>query len=362
MPHRRKLLPIIFLMLGLTLAACAPVAPSSGDGAETAPTELNALIWCDHADPELLTPFEEEFNVTVNVKEYEGTGTALALIEQSQPGDWDVFVVDSVDVPRVVEAGLLAPLPEEEFPWDDIFPELREPALHFQGDVMYAVPEKFGYNTIAFNNEAVSVDAMRAINSLWDPAYQGRIAIYDYYIPLIDMVAISLGMEPSDITAETLPEISEKLFALKDNAGLVGDVVQVQTALATGEADIIAGGGEYAVAGLNAENPALDWVLPAEGGVRWMQAIGVFADSERQELATEFVKYIVSPEGQARLATSSCYWAMPANSQAALTDEQKAILRWDEQPDFLANSFPYFIPDAELDAQMLDIWTEFLAR
>lgn len=326
----------------------------------SAPTELNALVWCDHLDPELITPFEEEFNVKVNLKEYSITGTALALIEQSQPGDWDVFVVDSVDVPRVVEAGILAPLQEEDFPWDDIFPELREPDLHYKDGVLYAVPEKFGYNTIAFNNEVISEDEMRQTNNLWDPKYSGRIAVYDYYIPLIDMVAISLGMKPSDITAEDLPAIQEKLFELKDNSALVGDVVQVQTALATGEVDIIAGGSEFVTAVLHAENPAMDWILPDDGGVRWMQAIGVFADSEKQDLATEFVKYILSPDGQARLATSSCYWAMPSNSTATLSDEEKAILRWDEQDEFIANSHKYFIPDAELDAQMLDVWTEFL--
>lgn len=331
-----------------------------GLSAATAQQELNALVWCDHTDPELLRPFEEEHNVRINLREYGGTGAALALLEQSRPGDWDVFVVDSVDVPRVVERGLLAPLPEAEFPWDDIFPELREPDLHFHQGQLYAVPEKFGYNTIAFNNADVEAAAMRSIEALWDPRYRGRIAVYDYYIPVMNMVAISLGMAPDEISEENLPQIREKLFALKEQAALIGDVVQVQTALATGEVDIIAGGGEYVVAGLQQENPELDWLLPDEGGVRWMQAIGVFADSKKRELATEFVKYILSPEGQARLATSSCYWAMPANSQATLTDEEKRILRWDEQPGFLANSYPYFIPDAELDAQMLDIWTEFL--
>ncbi len=71
--------------------------------ASTAPAaeELNALVWCDHTDPALIQPFEEKHNVRVNLKEYEGTGTALAIVEQSQPGDWDVFVVDGVDVPRV---------------------------------------------------------------------------------------------------------------------------------------------------------------------------------------------------------------------------------------------------------------------
>jgi spermidine/putrescine transport system substrate-binding protein len=56
--------------------------------------DLNALIWCDHADPALLQPFEEANGVKVNVKEFEGTGAGLAIVEQSQPGDWDVMVID----------------------------------------------------------------------------------------------------------------------------------------------------------------------------------------------------------------------------------------------------------------------------
>jgi spermidine/putrescine transport system substrate-binding protein len=342
----------------LTAAACG--GGNGGDGQAAGSGELNALVWCDHTDPELLQPFEEEHGVTVNVRDYDGTGVALGLLEQSQPGDWDVFVVDSVDVPRVAEAGWLAPLDRDDFPWDDFFEQVRMPEVHEVDGTLYAVPEKFGYNTIAFDSDAVSADAMRDLGSLWDPQYAGRIAVYDYYIPVMELVAIDLGMRPDEITQDDLPAIEERLLELKALSALTGDVVSVQTALATGEVDIIVGGGEYVTGVLNAEDPSLDWILPDQGGIRWQQAIGVMADSEQKELATEFVKYIVSPEGQARLATSSCYWAMPANSQAALTDEEKAILRWDEQDAFIANSHPYYIPDDELDAAMLDVWTRFL--
>jgi spermidine/putrescine transport system substrate-binding protein len=51
-------------------------------------TDLNALVWCDHSDPNLLKPFEDATGIHVNVKEFEGTGAGLALVEQSQPGDW----------------------------------------------------------------------------------------------------------------------------------------------------------------------------------------------------------------------------------------------------------------------------------
>jgi spermidine/putrescine transport system substrate-binding protein len=356
--------PAALVALGMLAAACGGNGGDNGNGddevAAGGAEELNALVWCDHTDPALLQPFEEEFGVTVNVRDYDGTGVGLGILEQSQPGDWDVFVVDSVDVPRVAEAGLLAELDSDEFPMDDVFEAVRLPEIHQLDGALYAVPEKFGYNTIAFDGGAVDADTMRDLSSLWDPEFAGRIAIYDYYIPVMELVAIELGMTPDEITLDDLPAIEERLMELRESSALTGDVVSVQTALATGEVDIIIGGGEYVTSVLNAENPDLDWILPEQGGIRWQQAIGVLADAAEPDLATEFVKYIVGPEGQARLATSSCYWGMPANSQAALSDEEKEILRWDEQDDFIANSYPYFIPDEELDTAMLDVWARVL--
>ena len=139
------------------------------------------------------------------------------------------------------------------------------------------------------------------------------------------------------------------LLKWKANARLVGEVTASQTALATGEADILVGGGEWVTAVLAAENPALDFSIPEEGGILWSQSLAMFADSENQDLALKFIQYIMSPEGQARLATSSCYWGMPANSKAALSDAQKAVLRFDEQPEFLERAQLYPAPDEVLD-------------
>ena len=324
--------------------------------------ELNALVWCDHTDPELIRPFEEKHNVRVNLKEYEGTGTALAIIEQSQPGDWDVFVIDGVDVPRVAEAGLLAELPADQLPLGDVFEQVQMRDVTMRDGKMYAIMEKFGYNVVSYNKSKVDPADMRDLNTLWSDKYKGRIAVYDYYIPLMNLVALKMGMKPSDISADNLPAVKEALFQLKENSVMVGEVVSSTTALATGEADILIGGGEWAVAVMQSENPDMDWVLPDQGGILWSQSLAIFEDSKRKDLALEFVKYIMSPEGQARLATSSCFWGMPANAKAGevLTADQKQALRWDEQETFLKNSHRYFIPDADLDAQMLDVWTEFL--
>ncbi len=354
-------------ILGKLQVGAAALALGAGvalSGTAKAAGELNALVWCDHMDPALIEPFEQANDVKVNLKDYEGTGTALSIIEQSQPGDWDVFVVDGVDVPRVVEAGLLAPLPEDALPTSDLFPALVMAENHVHGGKTYAISEKFGYNTISFNKEKVDPADMNDMSIIFSDKYAGRIAVYDYYLPVMGMVAMGLGIKTADLKAGDLDAIREALFKLKANTKVVGEVVASQTAIATGEVDILVGGGEWVTAGLSAENPALDWVLPEQGGVRWSQSIGVFASSSRKEMALKFVQYILSPEGQARLATSSCYWAMPANSKAGahLSGQQKRALRWFDQPGYLANSQLYPVPDAELDAAMQDVWTQFLQQ
>jgi spermidine/putrescine transport system substrate-binding protein len=326
--------------------------------------ELNALVWCDHTDPALIEPFERKFGVRVNLKEYEGTGAALALIEQSRPGDWDVLVIDGIDVPRAVAAGILAPLPVDELPYATMFPEIVMPETHVIDGQTWAITEKFGYNTISFDKSRVSAEDLADMTRLWSGDFAGRLAVYDYYLPVIGMVAVGLGLNTADLTLDDLPAIEEALLKLKDSAASVGEVVASQTAIATGAVDILVGGGEWVTAGLVEESPNLDWMIPEQGAVRWSQSIGVFADSTRKDLAVEFVKHVLSPEGQAALATSSCYWAMPANAAAGdvLTAEQKAALRWDQQAEYLSRAQLYPAPDDALDAAMQDVWTRFLAR
>jgi spermidine/putrescine transport system substrate-binding protein len=342
----------------LPLSAGALLAICSVAGAQ----ELNALVWCDHTDPALLQPFEEAHGVTVNVKEYEGTAAGLTLLEQSQPGDWDVLVIDAVDVGRAVEGGFLAEMPADQLPTVDFFPEVVMAENNLIDGKTYGVTEKFGYNTIAFNKSKVDPADMEDMASLTSGKYDGRIAIYDYYLPVIGLVSLGQGQATAGITADTLAGLEAPLMALRKASKQVSDVVSAQTALAAGDVDIIVGGGEWLTAVLTAENADLDWTIPKQGGLRWAQSIGVVAGSTQPDLALEFVKYITSPEGQARLATSSCYWGMPANAKAGdlLTAEQKSVLRWDQQPGYLARAQLYPIPDAALDTAMQDLWTRML--
>jgi spermidine/putrescine transport system substrate-binding protein len=324
--------------------------------------EINALMWCDHTDAALLDPFTAATGITVNVKEYEGTAAGLAILDQSQPGDWDVFQIDGVDVGRAVDAGLLAELPAGAVSTADFFPQVVMAEQNGRDGKIYAVTDKFGYNTIAFDKTKVDPADMEDWATLTSGKYDGRIMIYDYYVPIIALTAIGAGLPTADLSADNLASLTEPLAALRRASAQVGDVVSSQTALATGEVDVVVGGGEWLTAVLLADNPNLDWTIPKQGAVRWAESVAVLEASTKKEDALKFIQYLVSPEGQARLAVSGCYWGMPANQKAGdlLTDEQKAVLRWDSQPDYLARAQLYPVADAALDTAMQDMWTTML--
>lgn len=343
------------VLTGLAAGAGALMLPRYARAAG----ELNVLAWCDHADARLVKHFEEAHGVKVNVKTYEGTGTGLSIIEQSRPGDWDIFMVDATDVPRIAEGGLFMELPEQTAPWSDMFPQMRDAPFARVKGKLYAIPEKFGYYGACFNKKSVSVDDAKRGDILWNEKYKGRIAVYDYYFPVIQLIALGKGWKPADLDSDKLETVRKLLLEAKPNVKLIGDIPSVQNALVTGNVDVIYGGAEFTVSNLIPDNPQLDWVIFDTGGLIWTQGLTVLEKSQRKDLALEFIKWVMSPKGQGLLATSDCYWGMPTNSKAELDEAQKVTLRWDQQPAYLANSVFSQQPSQDLDAQMLDIWTEF---
>jgi spermidine/putrescine transport system substrate-binding protein len=336
------------------LASAALSLPAKAAGT------LNVLTWCDHEDPSLLQPFEAANGVKVNFKDIGSTADALAILGQSKPGDWDVIVMDETDTGRLERMGLLAPLDKADYPFATIPAAIANPKLTSVDGTLYTVPEKFGYNTIAFNTTTVTPAEMDDIQAAWDPKYKGRVAVYDYYVPEIQYAALALGLNPDNITEADFPALKAKLLALKANAAMVGDVTTVQQALTTGAVDILVGGGEWVTAGIQADSPNLTYTIPKQGGIRWQQGLGIFAASKDKALGVKFIQYILSPAGQAKLATSSCYWGMPANTQAALTPAQKTDLRWDDQPGYIKTSYPYLQMTPALDKQLQALWAQVM--
>ena len=182
--------------------------------------------------PRLIGGFEKMTGITVNAKTYEGTGSALALKDQSTPGDWDLFCLDFQDNPMVANQGYLAELDDSRVPWDDIFPEIKDQPHTYTNGKLYGIPDKFGYYGVAYNKDKVDPADAKTAEIMWNPKYKGRIGVYDYYFPVIQLVGISQGITPANINIDNLEsKIREPLLKLKAQTQVVGDIVTVLNAL-----------------------------------------------------------------------------------------------------------------------------------
>ncbi len=135
-----------------------------------------------------------------------------------------------------------------------------------------------------------------------------------------------------------------------------------QTALATGEVAVLVGGGEYAVSGLHAEKPNLDWVLPDEGGVRWQQAIGVFEDLPEEGGGRQVhpVRAVARGAGPARHLLLLLGYARQRQGDAERRAEAGPAL--ERAADLHQELHLYIAPTDALDQAMQAVWQEFLAK
>lgn len=356
----------------IILATLPPAPVRAADGV------LNVLTWCDHEDPELLTPFEQANSVRIHFKDIDSTAAARAILRQSQAGDWDVLIMDETDTAALAADGLLMPLDPAAFPTAEVPATIGDPAMGSYRGQLYSVPEKYDYNAVAFNRARVDAADMDDINAIWQPRYRGRIAIYDSYLPVLSYVALSLGRDPAHLDDADLPALRTRLAALRASAAIVDDMPGVQQALADGQVDIVVGGGAWTTAGVDEDgtvatpaspssappsaHPDLTFTVPRQGGMRWQHGVSVLATSQRKALALAFAQYLRTPAAQARLATSSCYWGMPASPLAPLDPAAKTALHWDDQPAYIAASHPYPVIDHAMDGKLRALWDDVMKQ
>jgi len=335
----------------------ATVAPAE----EKAPVDkfagqtLNILVWVDHAGDEVLGPFKEKYpGVTLNIKEYQVTSNAFAAIKEQPEGFWDVIVMDTVATAGFVENDFLEELAPASFDMSSFFEIFKQdPNVRVNGK-MYAIPDKFGYHGIAYNKDLVPDEDLESYAILWDPKYEGKIGWLNWPLIEVQMASMYLGYAPGVITDEQMEQVKVVLQKVKDNGVKVrANSGDLQPALANGSIAMVGAGAAWMTGNLAADGLPVDWVIPKEGGLIWVESVGIGKGTKNKELAEELVKYYISPEGQARLATSVPYWAMPTNSAASgyLTAKQQELLRWEQQVDFQSSSQLYVQVASEVEEE-----------
>jgi spermidine/putrescine transport system substrate-binding protein len=275
------------------------------------PRELTMLTWSGHAAPDVVGDFEQRHNVKIRAKEYVGGDQMLALISQSPPGTYDVILADAEYVAQLKEADYIEHLDPRDYPFDDFFPEFQNFRGHWFGSELYAVFVRFGFLGISHHLDSVSRRDARSYRILWDRGLKGKVGQFDWHLPNLGTISLMNGNpHPFDLDDSTWRKVTDVLSTLRPQVRAFYDYGGVLAALKGGEAVAVPGIGDWITGVLERDGANVTTTIPEEGGLQWTESLSIGKGSRRQDLARDFIRYMLSPEGQVRTATMRAYPAM----------------------------------------------------
>jgi spermidine/putrescine-binding protein len=132
------------------------------------------------------------------------------------------------------------------------------------------------------------------------------------------ILSLSLGnKEPYDLDQAQLAVLEQELLKLRPQVtSIQPSPGQVIGDLRSEAVWVAPGIGEWAAASLASEGKPIDWAVPQPGGIMWVEAFAVSANSKDLDIAKQFVRVVMEPANLARLATRKAYFSQVTRKSA----------------------------------------------
>jgi spermidine/putrescine transport system substrate-binding protein len=301
------IITILQFLLGWQIIACSDAPAMSLIADPTAapaapPARLNIFSQDQVIDPATLANFEAEFGVKVNYATATDHQTGLADI-QAGLAQYDLVILDNILVASLRASGLFAPLNKDNIPnFKNIDPAFANPL--FDPGNRYCVAYQWGTMGVGYNLQTTGPKAKNWAD-FFEANSQLRLGLPDD--SRISLAAALLYMGHSPNTTNEL-EIAGARELLQRHSGQIITYAPGtgQALLADSQVDLI-----FARSGvilqLMETNPDINYVIPDEGSVIWIDSLCLLANSSHPELAETFINYILEPQVGATLVKATHY-------------------------------------------------------
>ncbi|WP_172327417.1 PotD/PotF family extracellular solute-binding protein [Mangrovicoccus sp. HB161399] len=269
-----------------------------------------------------LKAFEEATGNTV-VHEYFNSEQEMLTKLRTNPGAYDVVLVNAIYNPQATEEGLLAPVDTSALEnYAGIPAEFAQSDLVTEGGEVYGVPWTWGVTSFAVNTQVFD-PAPGTLEVLWDPAHAGRVSIRDDAVEAMQIGALATGQGINDI--QDLDAVQAKLEALMPQVRTFwGSENDWNQFMAAGEFDVATywsgSAARSAAMGLPVE-----FVVPKEGAIGWLDSLAIPATSEHKEAAAQFIDWMIDPEFYVKWDAEGA--PASANAEAAAALDETAFNR-----------------------------------
>lgn len=329
---------------------------------------LSFLCWSGYDDPTILAEFEKDTGIKVQYKAFVG-GDAMFSLLSSSTNTYDVVTVDPEYIGKLDAAGRLSTLNPADYDLSQFLPTFRDFPLTNPDGRMVAIPVQFGANALIYNTEVFSAEEVESYQVLLSEKARGKIGVWDWYLPIMGVVSKAEGnATPYDIDDAAFARTRDLLLEMGPRMSLIAaNFPQLTASLASGETLLVPGGAGFLTAGLQAQGKPVDWIVPKEGGIMWVDSLVIPTDAPNKEAAKRFVQWMTTPKAQAMLAGKTAFAANVPNgaAYALMSPELRASLKTDtaEEADALAARLSVrTLPIQQTERIWQDAWEQFKAR
>jgi len=321
---KKTLLAIIILLIVVGLTACS----------DSGPEELHLYTWSEYIDPEIYTLFEAGITV---IEDIFGSNEDLLAKLQAGATGYDVIVPSDYMVDIMNELDMLAELDHSRLEnIDNLNPTFTNPP--FDPNMGHCLPYFWGTTGIGFNWEDWD-EAPDSWAYIFDPElaqnFSGQISLLDDMREVFGAALIYLGYSPGTTNEAELAEARDLVLAIKDDV-LTFESDTYEDLMLTSETRLAQGwSGDIFVA--QAEDENIDYIIPKEGAVMWVDNLCITKDAaedeDRLEAAYLWLDFLNRPDINA-MNTNWVWYASP--NEAAEPEILEEIL-----------TYPAIYPDEE---------------
>jgi spermidine/putrescine transport system substrate-binding protein len=247
-----------------TATSASPSASAEPTPVPTPEGELNVYNWDAYIGEKTVSAFEAKYKVKVHYTKFPDAETALAKIRSDGKGaGFDIFYPTSVDVPALVTDKVIQPLKL------DLIPNAANLGAQWQNpgyDTGNANSMPYMWWTTGFcwNGDKIK-DDLTSWESLWNPAYRGKLMMLDDIRETFAVAAFRLGL---DANTKSEADLDKMVQLLEEQKPLVRTYTTDDIGTMNSGQTIIAHAWSGDVYQMYDDVPNVKYVIPKEGAVR----------------------------------------------------------------------------------------------
>ena len=336
---------------------------------------INVYFWFDYLPASVVESFEKETGIKVVLDTFDTLSALEAKLLAGKSG-YDVVVSAGAQAERLLKTDTFLKLDKSKLTnYGNLDPVILTGLANHDPGNHYGVPYMWGTTGIAFNEELVRKalpDAdLRSLDLFFKPENMSKlakcgVAFLDEPTEVIPIALNYLGLPHHSTKKADLEKAVKLLNGVRDYIRHFSTGAMIEE-LATGElCAAMTYNGEAGLASMRAEELKngiyIDYSIPKEATLMWMDFLGIPVDAKHPDNAHKFLNFLMRPREIAKVTNELFY----ANGNAAaleyVIDDAKTDPDIYPSKEILGKLFPDTALGAKDRKKYNRIWTNYKAK